>query len=63
MPHAHEAMAVYGDKEIQDLLSHFAAVLTQKEITEIPDELLDLKTWMAAHRGGNLLNLYSDLMI
>ena len=62
LPYDREALAVYGDKEIEDLLEHFAAVLTEEEITEIPDEWPDLKSWMTAHRGGSLLDLYIDLV-
>ena len=48
LPHDREDVAVYGDKEVEDLLDHFAAVLTEEEIREILDEWPDLKSWMAA---------------
>ena len=63
LPHACGALPVNGDKEIENLLEHFSAVLTEEEITEILYEWSKLKSWMAAYRRRNLLDLYRDLMV
>ena len=57
-------VAIYGDKQIYDLIGHFSDVLTEEEIREIPNEWPDFKIWMAAHRGrrSHLLDLYGDLI-
>ena len=63
LPHDREALAVYGDKDVKNLVHHFSEVLTEEEIASIPDEWSDLKIWMRAHRGrSHLLDLYSDLV-
>jgi hypothetical protein len=63
LPHDREALAVYGDKDVENLVDHFSTVLTEEEIANIPDEWSDFKTWMGAHRGrSHLLDLYSDLV-
>ena len=63
LPHDREALAVYGDKDVENLVHHFSEVLTDEDIASIPDEWSDLKIWMGAHRGrNNLLDLYSDLV-
>ena len=63
LPYDREDVAIYGDKEVDDLIGHFSDVLTEEEIREIPNQWPDFKIWMAGHRGrSHLLDLYSDLV-
>ena len=63
LPHDWEALAVYGDKDVENLVDNFSAVLTAEEIANILDGWSDFKTWMGAHRGrSHLLDLYSNLV-
>ena len=63
LPHDREEIAVYGDDEVESLVEHFTAVLSEEEINEIPEEWPDLKIWMSAHRGSShLVDLYGDLI-
>ena len=50
LPHDREEIAVYGDEELESLVEHFAAVLSEEETQKIPDEWADFKIWMSAHR-------------
>jgi hypothetical protein len=64
LPHDREEIAVYGDEELESLVEHFAAVLSEEETQKIPHEWADFKVWMSAHRGSSHhhLDLYGDLI-
>lgn len=62
LPHTREELANYGDEEVDYLVTHFASLLNEEEKEKIPQEWMDLKMWLAQHRGNKLDCLYRDLL-
>ncbi|KAI2652236.1 Zinc finger protein 862 [Labeo rohita] len=62
LPCLREELANYGDEEVNYLVTHFASLLDEEEKKKIPQEWMDLKMWLAEHRGSKLDCLYRDLL-
>ncbi len=62
LPCPREELANYGDEEVDYLVTHFASLLDEEEKEKIPQEWMDLKMWLAEHRGSKVDCLYRDLL-
>ncbi|KAI2645894.1 Zinc finger protein 862 [Labeo rohita] len=62
LPCLREELANNGDEEVNYLVTHFASLLDEEEKKKIPQEWMDLKMWLAEHRGSKLDCLYRDLL-